>query len=452
MTTSTPFGGNGDPGREQAGGSDEMSAPTGRYVVVLSDDVQGDASATAEALRSVAGASDVASTNDFSEGAMDVDQAAGADAVVFAELGVGVVPADPQRAGSIIAAAGQDPRVLAIEPERTMYALTQPQLPAEYLKGFRDAAEDLYEHVNGGGYTLVSPPEQGEEEHFDDTPEFTGGLRATKAAESEESGNSVPIAVLDTGFDLQHPDFQNRSITAQSFVPGQQPQDGNGHGTHCTGTTSGAKRLPTPPGSRRYGTAHESEIRIGKVLSDEGSGTDINILAGINWAVATGTRVISMSLGANIPQVLEPYEQVGRRALAQGTLIVAAAGNNAKRAQNKFGFVGVPANSPSMMAVGAVDGRLRIANFSARSNPVQGGQVDIVGPGVAVYSSWPGAQRYNTINGTSMATPHVAGIAAMWSHRTGAVGAALWSLLVQNARRLAIPSIDVGAGLVQAPR
>lgn len=456
MTSSTPFGGNGDLGWEQTGDIDELSAPTGRYVVVLSDEVQGDASATADALRSVAGASNVASTNDFSEGALDVDQAASADAAVFAELGVGVISADPERAGSIIAAAEEDSRVLAVEPEQIMHALTQPQpqaLPPEYLKGFRDAAEDLYEHVNGGAtYTLVPPQTAAEPlAQFVDTPEFTWGLQATKVTQSQQSGKSVPIAVLDTGFDLQHPDFKNRSLSAQSFVSGQTAQDGHGHGTHCTGTTSGPQRPPNPPGSHRYGTAHESNIRIGKVLSNQGSGTDTNILAGINWAIATGARVISMSLGANIRQVSQRYEQVGRRALARGSLIVAAAGNHANRAQNNFGFVVVPANSPSIMAVGAIDNQQRIANFSARSNPVRGGQVDIAGPGVAVYSSWPMTQRYHTINGTSMATPHVAGIAAMWSQRSGATGASLWSLLVRNAQRLALPSTDVGAGLVQAP-
>ncbi|GAB2755243.1 hypothetical protein GCM10027174_33600 [Salinifilum aidingensis] len=451
MINSMPFGGDGEPDR---GGTGEPGAPTGRYVVVLSDDVQGDWSATNDVFRSVAGASNIASTNDFPDGALDVEQAASADAAVFAELGVGVIAADPERMGSIIAAAGEDSRVLAVEPEQTMHALAQPRsLPAEYLQGFRDAAVNLYEHVNGGAPQTPAPgAAAGPGAEFADTPEFTWGLQATEVARSQQSGSGVPITVLDTGFDLEHPDFKNRSVTARSFVSGQQPQDGHGHGTHCTGTAAGPEQPPNPPGSRRYGAAHAADIQIGKVLSDEGSGTDSNILAGINWAIATGSRVISMSLGANIREVSQRYEQVGRRALERGSLIVAAAGNNADRAQNDVGFVGVPANSRSVMAVGAVDDQLRIANFSARTYPVQGGQVDIAAPGVAVYSSWIMDQRYNTISGTSMATPHVAGIAAMWSQHSGATGTSLWALLMRTARRLELPSLDAGAGLVQAPR
>ena len=196
-----------------------------------------------------------------------------------------------------------------------------------------------------------------------------------------------------------------------------------------------------------------AEIFVGKVLSNQGSGGDAGILAGINWAVANGCQVISMSLGAPV-QPGEPfspvYEGVAQRALTSGTLIVAAAGNDSRRP----GFimpVARPANCPSILAVAAVDVNMQIAFFSNRGINPNGGQVDIAGPGVNVRSTWPMPRRYHTISGTSMATPHVAGIAALLRETQSIPAAQLWTKLTQSARRLNLASVDVGAGLVQAP-
>ncbi|RZL78310.1 MAG: peptidase S8 [Rhodococcus sp. (in: high G+C Gram-positive bacteria)] len=404
-------------------GDNTLAAPsepevTGSHVVVFKEGNRRDG---AQTLRDVAGLSDVASSTEFESGAVDLSETREADAVVFDELGIAVVTADPDQLATLQAsAAAEDGAVLSIEPELMHYALsigTDPRLQAE----------------------LTS---------FADTSEFTWGLHATNVAASACGGFGVKVAVLDTGLDLTHPDFEGRTVTAQSFVPGAGPQDGHGHGTHCVGTACGPK---APSGTRRYGVAHKADIFVGKVLSDQGRGPDRGILAGIEWAIANGCQVISMSLGANVEAVSVAYETVGSRALASGALIVAAAGNNANRTAGKMGFVGPPANSPSIMAVAALDSTLGLGNFSARSNPVIGGQIDVAGPGVGVFSTVPLPTRYGSKSGTSMAAPHVAGIAALWCEATGRTGTELWAVLTQQARRLMLPSLDVGSGMIQAP-
>jgi subtilisin len=371
---------------------------TGRYLLVLGEDLLGDDDGARAAVRELTGSDEVTSTRDAVRGA-----APRTHPTLFAELGVAVADLSAQQ----LSAARADRRLLGVEPERVQRAIGAPlpgwQLSEEYLRGFRDAAQFLHSRVGG---TAVAPAQ------FGDTDKLTWGLQATGAADSPETGAGLTVAVLDTGLDLDHPDFAGRDIEARSFVDGETAQDVQGHGTHVTGTACGAL---APGTGRRYGIAHEARILVGKVLGDDGSGTDADILAGMSWAIAAGARVISMSLGADVEEVSTAYETVGRRALAAGTLVVAAAGNNARRGAGDPGFVGVPANSPSIMAVGAVDSALAIADFSSASSAVEGGQVDIAGPGVDVYSSWLVPQGTNTISGTSMATPHVAGVAALWS-------------------------------------
>ena len=147
----------------------------------------------------------------------------------------------------------------------------------------------------------------------------------------------------------------------------------------------------------------------------------------------------------------QPFEQVGQRALAAGTLIIAAAGNNSRRPAD-VEPVNHPANCPSILAVAALDETLAVTFFSCGGVNPSGGQVDIAGPGLHVRSSWPRPTLYATESGTSMATPHVAGIAALHAEANpGMRGASLGWLLLQSARRLNAPTADVGAGLVQAP-
>lgn len=432
----------------------EAVETTGRWLVTFAEAEDGGDNASA--LRS-AGLSNVASSRDFDDQAVDVAQLDGSDAVIFAELGVAVVSMDPARIGAMRAAEGG--AILSVEPEHVLHVLQGPG--PEYLRGYRDGVTDLVARLGGA----EAPAELAEDisQVFQDTAQFTWGLQAAGVSPSSFTGSGIKVAVLDTGFNLDHPDFVGRNVTSRSFIAGQTAEDGHGHGTHCVGTSCGPKNPSS--GVRRYGCAPEAEVLVGKVLSDEGSGDDRGIIAGINWAMANRTEVISMSLGADVPQVSRAYETVGRRALNRGCLIVAAAGNNAQRQdtslppRERFGFVGIPANSPSIMAVAALDEQLAIADFSARSLlGVQGGNVDLGGPGVRVFSSWNKPRpeqnngKYRSISGTSMATPHVAGIAALWCHARSVKGRDLWAMLTQQAQRLDLPSIDVGCGLVQAPQ
>ena len=335
---------------------------------------------------------------------------------VFALLGVAVVDAPPDR----IASAQATEAVLAIEPERFVGLF---DLSSDYLRGYRDAVD----HLTEIGVTQPEPePDEGS----------TWGLQAVRVPESARSGAGVRVAVLDTGFDLTHPDFAGREPVTRSFIDGEAVQDGNGHGTHCIGTALGPL---APEDGPRYGIAHEGEIFAGKVLSNAGSGSDTQILAGIEWAVEQGCAVVSMSLGAPVAPgqaYSQVFERAARRAQDAGTLIVAAAGNESNRPAS-IKPVGHPANCPSILAVAALDPNLRVASFSNRGLNPDGGQVDVAGPGVDVYSSWPMPTRYRTISGTSMATPHAAGVAAQLAEANPeARGAALGRLLVATARRL----------------
>jgi len=294
----------------------------------------------------------------------------------------------------------------------------------------------------------ILPETASEANSYTDTDKFTWGLQAVGADLSSYTGKGINVAVLDTGFDAAHPDFASRTVTTKSFVEGEDAADGHGHGTHCIGSSCGPRTPAQGPG---YGVASEANIFAGKVLGADGSGSDSTILAGINWALENKCEIISMSLGADVRTVHPPYVTAGRRSLELGSLIIAAAGNNAQRSAGNPGFVGAPANSPYIMAVAALDSTLAVADFSAQALDAEGGEVNIAGPGVDIYSSWPGAQRYNTISGTSMATPHVAGVAALLAESTGLRAQELWDQLVATTRDVSLPAEDAGAGLAQAP-
>jgi subtilisin family serine protease len=395
-----------------------MSQPTGaettgRYLVLLEDK---SVAAGVREMSRVAGIS-AATSSEITTG----EDLTGSDGIIFRDLGIAVVDATPDQVVRLSRAADSPGPISVVEAERIVQAYTATDEAA-------------------------APPV--------DESVFTWGLQAVGANLSSATGKGVRIAVLDTGFTVAHPDFAGRSVNTQSFITGETVDDAHGHGTHCIGSSSGPRQ--PAGGGPGYGVAYEVEIYAGKVLSNAGSGSDSGILAGIEWAIANNCAVVSMSLGARVRPGTphsQIFEQAATRAMAKGTLIVAAAGNESSR-PGTIAPVGHPANCPSILAVGAVDVNRAIAFFSCGTVDTIG-QVDIVGPGVDVYSSWNkedgGLGMHKRLQGTSMATPHVAGVAALVAEKHKARGWELWARLSQTARRLGLPSTDVGAGLVQAP-
>jgi subtilisin len=398
---------------------------TGRYLVTFKESAgeAGLESLNQQGMR-------VADAREFSAQAVTLEAVGDADAVAFPEIGVALLSGDAAQARGLSAqmeaAIASDSPIESIDPEYFMFA---DAVPAEYLHGFVRAAETIAKDLLDGHQ---------EQERIDVDAQVLGatwGLNACKVPPSPRSGLGIQVAILDTGFDLGHPDFAGRPIIGQTFV-GQPVQDLNGHGTHTTGTATGPK---SPAGTTpRYGIGFRTSIFSGKVLTNSGSGTQAGVLAGMNWAIANRCPVISMSLGAQIG-VQPAYTAAGQAALNNGCLIIAAAGNAGAA-------TGAPANSPTIMSVASLDPNLTPSSFS------NFGKVEIAGPGRDVFSSWPRPVRYKTISGTSMATPHVAGCAALWAETSAALrGMNLWRRLQATARHLPLPPARVGAGLVQAP-
>ena len=384
----------------------------------------------------------VADARDFEAQAVVLDAVGDADAVVFPEIGVALLggPAAQER-GLTAQELASDDAIASVDPEYFMfidgtaeeYLRTFAQTtinPGDYLRGFVRAAETIAKDLAG---SVATEGTSLQEQTL--ALGATWGLTACKVPSSSATGVGIKVAILDTGFDVGHPDFAGRPIVSETFV-GQPVPDLHSHGTHCTGTACGTT---SPPGSTsRYGIASRSLIHIGKVLTNAGKSVGGSVAAGMNWAVANRCDVISMSLGVQKPP--QPaYTAAGQSALNNGLLIIAAAGNSGTS-------TGAPANSPTIFSVAALDPNLTPWPQS------DFGKIEIAAPGVDVFSSVPRPVNYGVKTGTSMATPHVAGCAALWAETSSALrGMNLWRQLQVSARTLPFPRARVGAGLVQAP-
>lgn len=203
-------------------------------------------------------------------------------------------------------------------------------------------------------------------------------------------GESVRVAILDTGI-TDHSDLP-RPLAARSFVGGDVG-DRNGHGNHCAGTAIGRNGI---------GVAPRSELIVGKVLSDSGSGSSQGIADAIRWATDQGSDVISMSLGGG--GFFAPMQAACQYALSRGAVVIAAAGNAGWNGANTIDFPGKYAET---ICVGAFRRDRSIANFSSG-----GRELDIACPGQDIISAGHRGGRVS-MSGTSMATPFAAGLFAL---------------------------------------
>ncbi|WP_190069787.1 S8 family peptidase [Streptomyces lanatus] len=247
-------------------------------------------------------------------------------------------------------------------------------------------------------------------------------IGAPKAWAAGYDGKGVRIAVLDTGVDATHPDLKDQVIAAKNFSPAPTAEDKVGHGTHVASIAAGTGARSA---GKYKGVAPGAEILNGKVLDDDGFGDDSAIVAGMEWAAEQGADVINLSLGGPDSPEIDPMEAaVNKLSAEKGVLFAIAAGNSGPEA------ISSPGSAEAALTIGAVDDKDALASFSSTGPRAGDGAIkpDVTAPGVDITAASakgslieqevgekpPG---YVTIEGTSMATPHVAGAAAILKQR-----------------------------------
>jgi subtilisin family serine protease len=361
------------------------------------------------------------------------------------------------------------------EDELDIRVAVEAMTPADARKQRREPGRDVAEVLPTALIQPVSTPEVSP-----GVPTETAwGIGAVGATDTPFTGKGVKVAVLDTGIEAGHEAFRDLPISKRNFTDAGDG-DEHGHGTHCAGTIAGrdvgGHRISVAPGI--------DALLVGKVLGPRGGTTDATIKA-ILWAREEGATIVSMSLGidftgqverlvkdglpakAATSRTLEAYRDHVRlfdliAGLSKDTLqdsppglLVAATGNESRRDARVPFTIGAepPASAAGVIAVGALgrraDGGLSVAYFSNTGT-------SLVAPGVEVLSAAVGG-GYVPMSGTSMATPHVAGVAALWAEQLLEAQGDL-SMPVLEARLMGscreVPGVaaaDGGAGLVSAP-
>ncbi|MFD7230424.1 S8 family serine peptidase [Streptomyces sp. NPDC059881] len=245
----------------------------------------------------------------------------------------------------------------------------------------------------------------------------TAQVHAPEAWAAGYDGKGTKVAVLDTGADAEHPDLKGRITAQENFTDSADAGDRQGHGTHTISTVGGSGAAS---GGSKKGVAPGAELLNGKVLNDHGSGATSWIIAGMQWAVDQKADVVSMSLGSQVPTDCTDPMSVAAEQLSQsnGTLFVVAAGNSGPA----LNTVSSPGCTPGVLTVGAVDRDDSTANFSSLGPAIVSHTLkpEIAAPGVdisAAAAGGRGVHAYQSMSGTSMATPHVAGAAAILKQR-----------------------------------
>jgi subtilisin len=320
-------------------------------------------------------------------------------------------------------------KVDLVETDKTVNWLKQvavaPPLPAARFE-FGDAARGILERMHGLKPAAAADPEQ------------PWGIKRVNAAAAWTSprgqGQGTAVAIIDTGISRTHPDLAGVVIGGFNALDPKKPDawdDDQGHGSHVAGTIAGKR-----DGKGVVGVAPMAKLYAIKVLDKDGNGGFSDVIAGIEWAASHGIKVANMSLGAD--EGSEALKRAVTAAAKAGLTIVAAAGNSG-------GPVGFPASYPETIAVAASDAKDAVAEFSSR-----GPEVDFIAPGVDVLSVNKDG-GWMKLSGTSMATPHVAGLAALAVARGASTPAAVRAMLKKAATPLPglTPALQ-GMGMIDA--
>ena len=291
------------------------------------------------------------------------------------------------------------------------------------------------------------------------TEDFTYGLKKIQAEkvwnELGINGTGVTVGVLDTGIDTEHETLVGRTIATKDFVSEYEdntPNDGHGHGTHCSGTIGG-----TNAGGKHIGVAPGVNFIVAKIFGDSGSTSVSAIMNGMQWITDPDgdpetddfPRIVSNSWGGPLSNrwqnIIDTWRSVG-------IIPVFAAGNSGPGA----GTIGAPGAYPEVISIGATDSQDKVAYFSSRGPVNYNGATyikpDVSAPGVDVYSAKPGG-GFQNMSGTSMATPHVAGVVALMLQADPEIEAdRVRNILEEAALELGAPGKDgdYGSGRVNA--